>query len=223
MELALDPIKRTGRAPIRDSGTNHMAATNALQAQLTHQSLYRAASNIKALTLELLPDFHDAITLHIVIPDALDFIDQPLVLLDAGTSQFGLTGFDGMQVVTGRSDLDDATDRLDSVPVAVLVNKSIQDFLRRSSSAWAKYALGREHPLIVRMMLRRSLDSGKTNPGFGIVLLRKNNTVTQETHDLEQKAYMPCSPHRCMQRADTHSLLFHPIAFTTGWARGSLT
>lgn len=120
-----------------------MTATNALQAQLTHQSLYRAASHIKALTLELLPDFYDAITLHIVIPDALDFIAQPLVLLGAGTSQFRLTGFGGMQVVTGRSDLDDATDRLDSVPVAVLVNKSVQDFLRRSNSAWAKYALAR--------------------------------------------------------------------------------
>src|SRR5690554_8141350 len=68
------------------------------------------ASNINALTLELLPDFHDAIALHIVIPDSLDFIAQQLVLLGTGALQFGLSGFD----LTGRSDLDYPTDRLRS-------------------------------------------------------------------------------------------------------------
>src|SRR5690606_12991295 len=106
MELALDPIQRTDRVPIRDGGADHMTATNALQAQLTHQPLYRAASNINALTLELLPDFHDAIALHIFIPDALDFIAQQLVLFGTSASQFGLTGFGCMHVITGRSDLD---------------------------------------------------------------------------------------------------------------------
>src|SRR5690606_7117614 len=37
MELALDPIQRTNRVLIRDGGADHMTATNALQAQLTHQ------------------------------------------------------------------------------------------------------------------------------------------------------------------------------------------
>lgn len=143
MELSLDHIQRTDHASIRRRGTDHKTATNTLQAQLTHQPLYRASSNINALPLELLPDFHDAIALHIVIPDALDFIAQQLVLLGTGASQFGLTGFGGMQVVTGRSDLDNATDRLDSVLVPVLVDKSVQGLLRRSSSAWAKYALAR--------------------------------------------------------------------------------
>ena len=129
MELALDPIQRTNRVLIRDGGADHMTATNALQAQLTHQPLYRAASNINALTLELLPNFHDAIALHIVIPDSLDFIAQQLVLFGTSASQFGLTGFGCIKVVTGRSDLDNATDRLDSVLIPVLVDKSIQDFL----------------------------------------------------------------------------------------------
>src|SRR5690554_4784712 len=143
MELALDPIQRTNRVLIRDGGADHMTATNALQAQLTHQPLYRAASNINALTLELLPDFHDAIALHVVIPDSLDFIAQQLVLFGTSASQFGLTGFVCMHVITGRSDLDYPTDRLDSVAVTVLVNEGVQGLLRRSSSAWAKYALAR--------------------------------------------------------------------------------
>src|SRR5690554_7236450 len=106
------------------------------------------ASNINALTLELLPDFHDAIALHIVIPDSLDFIAQQLVLFGTRASQFGLTGFGCMHVITGRSDLDYPTDRLDSVAVTVLVNEGVQGLLRRrgagqSGSAWAKYALAR--------------------------------------------------------------------------------
>src|SRR5690554_1313978 len=106
------------------------------------------ASNINALTLELLPDFHDAIALHIVIPDSLDFIAQQLVLFGTSASQFGLTGFGCMHVITGRSDLDYPTDRLDSVAVTVLVNEGVQGLLRRrgagqSGSAWAKYALAR--------------------------------------------------------------------------------
>src|SRR5690606_37229802 len=110
MELTPDLIQRADHAPIRYRGANHMTTSNALQAQLTHQPLHRASRNINALTLELLPDFHYAIALHIVIPDSLDFIAQQLVLLGTGALQFGLSGFD----LTGRSDLDYPTDRLRS-------------------------------------------------------------------------------------------------------------
>src|SRR5690606_36777261 len=129
MELALEPIQRTNRVLIRDGGADHMTATNALKAQLTHQPLYRAASNINALTLELLPDFHDAISLHVVIPDSLDFIAQQLVLFGMSASQCGLTGFSFMHVIAGWSDVDYPTDLLDSVAVTVLVNKGVQGFL----------------------------------------------------------------------------------------------
>ena len=94
------------------------------------------------------PHEKSGIALHIVIPDALDFIAQQLVLLGTSASQFGLTGFGCMHVITGRSDLDYPTDRLDSVAVTVLVNEGVQGLLRRrgagqSGSAWAKYALAR--------------------------------------------------------------------------------
>lgn len=46
-----------------------------------YQSLYRAACHRKTFTPELLPDFDDAIALHVVIPYALDLDAQPFVLL----------------------------------------------------------------------------------------------------------------------------------------------
>src|SRR5690606_36786854 len=110
MELTPDLIQRADHAPIRYRGANHMTTSNALQAQLTHQPLHRASRNINALTLELLPDFHYAIALHIVIPDSLDFIAQQLVLLGRGALQLGLSGFE----LTGRSDLDYPAVRLRS-------------------------------------------------------------------------------------------------------------
>src|SRR5690554_7467899 len=125
------------------------------------------ASNINALTLELLPDFHDAIALHIVIPDSLDFIAQQLVLFGTSASQFGLTGFGCMHVITGRSDLDYPTDRLDSVAVTVLVNEGVQGLLRRSSSAWAKYALDRKST---------RLNSSHVRISYAVFCLKKKNT-----------------------------------------------
>jgi len=49
-----------------------------------------------------------------------------------------------MLPVTGRGDPQDAADRLDPETVTMLINKGPQDLVRRSSSAWAKYARARQ-------------------------------------------------------------------------------
>ena len=66
----------------------------------------------------------------------------------SGVVYIDARGRDMAAVITGRSDLDYPTDRLDSVAVTVLVNEGVQGLLRRrgagqSGSAWAKYALAR--------------------------------------------------------------------------------
>src|SRR5690606_10132600 len=104
--------------------------------------------NVHLVAPELLPDLHDAIAAHVVLPYTLDVLTQQLILLGASASPFRLSGTCCMQVVTGRSDLHHAADRLDPVTVTVLVNEGVQGLLRRrgagqSGSAWAKYALAR--------------------------------------------------------------------------------
>src|SRR5712671_156337 len=46
-----------------------------------------------------------------------------------------------MDVVSGRGDRQNAADRLDPVDVPMIVDERLHGFDRRSSSAWAKYAL----------------------------------------------------------------------------------
>ena len=55
--------------------------------------------------------------------------------------------------VTGRGDLQDTADRLDPETVTMLIDKCPQDLVRRSSSAWAKYALARRR---ISLALRSS-------------------------------------------------------------------
>ena len=46
-----------------------------------------------------------------------------------------------MAPIRRRSDLQNLAERLDPVGLSMLINEALQDFRRRSSSAWAKNAL----------------------------------------------------------------------------------
>ena len=138
MELALNLVERTYGFAIRHRGTNYLAAPDALQSQTAHQPRNGTTGNLHLVAPEVLPNFHDAVALHVVLPYTLDVLTQQLILLSASASPLRLSGTCCMQVVTGRSDLHHAADRLDTVTVTVLVNEGVQDLLRRSSSAWAK-------------------------------------------------------------------------------------
>ncbi len=81
-------------------------------------------------------------------PYTLDVLTQQLILLSASASPlFRLVVLRCNAVVTGRSDLHHAADRLDTVTVTVLVNEGVQDLLRRSSSASGKISTGRAEDL----------------------------------------------------------------------------
>ena len=138
MEVALNLVERTDGVAIRCRGTNYLAAPNTLQSQAAYQSRNGTTGNSHLVTSELLPDLHDAVALHVVLPYTLDVLTQQIILLGASASPLRLSSTCCMQVVTGRSDLHHAADRLDPVTVTVLVNEGVQGLLRRSSSAWAK-------------------------------------------------------------------------------------
>src|SRR5690606_41761096 len=63
---------------IRHRGTNYLAAPKTLQSQVSHQSRNRTTGNVHLVTPELLPDLHDAVALHVVLPYTLDVLTQQL-------------------------------------------------------------------------------------------------------------------------------------------------
>ena len=66
MELTIDVIKRTDGGLIRNSCFYLLAANNACQAQITHQSLHGATGNIKAFSLHLRPHFAHPVDMKIL-------------------------------------------------------------------------------------------------------------------------------------------------------------
>src|SRR5690606_4220542 len=153
LELALDTIQRTERLVSGHRCPHDLAAPYALQSSSTHQPLHRASGCLDAFSPELLPNLDRAIALHVGIPHALDFQAQCLVAPSTAGAQCRIAQAGRMLAVTGRGDLQDTADRLDPETVTVLIDKCPQDLVRRSSSAWAKYALARRR---ISLALRNS-------------------------------------------------------------------
>ena len=82
--------------------------------------------------------------------------NQLSITLGTGAAQDRIGSHRNASPITGRSDLQGCADRLDPEPIAMLVDKSLQDLNRRSSSAWAKNALASFRISLAR---RRSLTS----------------------------------------------------------------
>lgn len=76
MELTLHTIQRTERLIAGHRCPQDLTELYALQSSPTHQSLYRASGSRDAFSLELLPDLHRPIALHVGVPYTLDFQDQ---------------------------------------------------------------------------------------------------------------------------------------------------
>ncbi|MDT4844035.1 hypothetical protein FQZ97_779750 [compost metagenome] len=153
MELPLDTIQRAKGLVARHRCPHDLATPYALQSSLAHQPLHRAPGCPDAFSPKLLPDLHRAIALHVGIPHALDFRDQCVVTPCTARAQCRVTKSGRVPAVTGRGDLQDAADRLDPETVTMLIDKCPQDLVRRSSSAWAKYALARRR---ISLALRSS-------------------------------------------------------------------
>src|SRR6266446_6757171 len=83
LELAIDPIERAWSALVADGRALWLAADDALQAEVTHEPLDRAAGDRKALPTHLPPDLPHAVDLEVLIENPQDLRLQNIVPLFA--------------------------------------------------------------------------------------------------------------------------------------------
>ncbi len=108
------------------------------QAQPPHQPLNSTESHGRSFTPELPPYLVGTVDLHVGLPDALNLRRQQFVALVSSPALVRLAHQRGVAPMRRRGNLLDVTERLDPESNALLVDKGLQDFSRRSSSAWAK-------------------------------------------------------------------------------------
>jgi hypothetical protein len=93
-----------------------------------------------ALAPHLPPDFAHAIDMEVLIEYALNLRHQSRIALRSRRQPGRIGTLGGMGVIGGRGDRQYLTDRLDPMPLAVIVDERDHGLYRRSSSAMAKYA-----------------------------------------------------------------------------------
>ena len=113
MELTLDMIQRTERLVAGHRCPHILPTPYALQSSSTHQLLHRAPGDLNTFSAQLFPNLHRTIALPVGVPYALDLQAQGLIALSTATTPLRVKKLGRMPAVTGRGDLQDATDRLD--------------------------------------------------------------------------------------------------------------
>lgn len=104
--------------------------------------LTRSSGQTTALSgTQLNPDLVRAVNLHVGVPDPLDMHHQQFIALGTGRAEFRIALTGRMAAICRGGDPQDLADRLDPVGITLMVDEGVQDFSRRSSSAWAKNAL----------------------------------------------------------------------------------
>lgn len=156
LELPVDSVQRARRARIGDRRAKPLAAYSASQTLQLHQPRDRAARHRNTFPVHLLPDLRHAVDLHVGLPDTPDLRLQSIVAFRAGAAPGRISELRRMASVTRRGNLQDLADWLDPKGIAMLVDEGLQDFKRRSSSAWAKNALA---SLRISLARRSSLTS----------------------------------------------------------------
>src|SRR2546423_6664274 len=123
LELAIDPIERAWSALVADGRALWLAADDALQAEVTHEPLDRAAGDRKALPTHLPPDLPHAVDLEVLIETPQDLRLQNIVPLFACRSAPWCTMLANTLVIGRRGDLKQTADRLDPVFLTVRVDE----------------------------------------------------------------------------------------------------
>ena len=139
-ELPIDPVQRAWRILIADRGSHDLAAPHALNPQLTHQALDRAAGDVDPLAFQLAPHLVGAVHLQVRPPDPLDLRHQLRIAPLPCTAAHRIALPRSMPTIARRGDLQRSADRLDPEGISVGIHKIPQNLSRRSSSAWAKNA-----------------------------------------------------------------------------------
>nr|GFB76894.1 hypothetical protein [Tanacetum cinerariifolium] len=169
LELAVDPVERARCLRIGSRRAYDLAAHDAPQAGLTHQALHRAAGHLSSLTSKLAPHFVGAVDLQVCLPNPLNVDAQHVVSLDSGTAQRRVALLRCITPVARRRDLHHPADRLDTVGMAVLVDKYPHGLKWRPSSAWAKNALARRRISFALRSSRTSRSSALMRSSSAVV------------------------------------------------------
>ena len=134
-------VERTRRGCVAH-GRAHTAATDhPLESLFLHQPRHRAAGDVVPFAAQLTPDLAHAVDLEVLIEDPPDLDAEHDVALDARRRCLRIGAAGDVGVVRRRGDRQHLADRLDPVIVAIRIDEADHGFHRRSSSAWAKYAL----------------------------------------------------------------------------------
>jgi hypothetical protein len=107
----------------RYSRAHDLAPPDALQAKAAHEPPDSTAGHSNSLTIHLSPDLVGTVNGTVGRPDSLNFWHQDLVTLLTGAASLRITPLGCMATITGWGDLQHLADRLDPIPVAVLIDK----------------------------------------------------------------------------------------------------
>ena len=140
-ELAIDVIERTRRGFVAHRRAHTAAADHPLESLFLHQPRHRAAGDVVPFAAQLAPDLAHAVDLEVLIENPSDLDAEHDVALDARRRCLRPGAAGDVGVIGRRGDRQHLADRLDPVLVAVRIDEADHGFHRRSSSAWAKYAL----------------------------------------------------------------------------------
>src|SRR5690606_21702551 len=78
LEVAVYAVERTRGSLVRYGGFDGLAANDALKTHYPHEPCDGAAGNLKALPLQLSPDFPHAIDLEVLVEHARFYLEVPL-------------------------------------------------------------------------------------------------------------------------------------------------
>ena len=107
---------------------------------MTHQALHRAPGYRHAFPLQLTPHLAGTLDPVVLLPDALHLPTQDGIALRPAGAARRISRSCLVRVIGGWGDRQHRADRLDPVLGSMVIDELDHHFVRRSSSAWAKYA-----------------------------------------------------------------------------------
>ena len=138
--MAIDAVERIWGGFVRHGGFDWLATNDASKPHHSHEPCHGATSDIKAFSLQLSPDFPNAIDLEVLVEHTayLDFHDN--IIPFAGRQAVHVHALCDELIIGGRGNRQQSADRLDPEHRSMFIDERDHRFSGRSSSAWAKYA-----------------------------------------------------------------------------------
>ncbi len=140
LKLFYPPPKTPRERFATDRGLDSPTPNHAAQPQLAHQPCHRAPSDRNALAVELTPHFARAVHAEVLVPDTTNLAPKRGVAPHPRRRPLRIRLSGLVFVIRRWGDRHHGANRLDPILLPMLVDERHHHLLRRSSSAWAKYA-----------------------------------------------------------------------------------